>query len=170
MNARSRSRSDRFVSPLRVEGISRVYSLGKREVCALRDVSFRVENAEFVSIMGPSGSGKSTLLNVLGCLDRPTQGNYYVDDRDVSKLRTGQLADLRGGVIGFVFQTFNLIPTLSARANVEVPLLYRGVGASRRRQMALSVLEEVGIGHREGHHPSDLSGGEQQLALRRTAC
>ncbi len=147
---------------LRVEGISRVYSLGKRGVEALKGISFEVEDGEFVSIMGPSGSGKSTLLNILGCLDRPTEGSYYIGDRDVARLKTGQLADLRGGVIGFVFQTFNLIPTLTARDNVEVPLLYRGIGSKQRRTMAMAVLEEVGIGHRADHLPSELSGGEQQ--------
>ncbi|MFO7941117.1 MAG: ABC transporter ATP-binding protein [Bacillota bacterium] len=147
---------------LRVEDISRVYPLGGRGVAALRGISFEVSRGEFVSIMGPSGSGKSTLLNILGCLDRPTEGSYFIEDRDVSVLGSSQLADLRGGVIGFVFQTFNLIPTLTARENVEVPLLYRGVGASERRRLAMQVLDEVGIADRSDHLPSELSGGEQQ--------
>lgn len=147
---------------LRAENIGRVYLLGRRGVDALKGVNLEVSHGEFVSIMGPSGSGKSTLLNILGCLDRPTEGRYFIEDRDVSSLGSGQLADLRGGIIGFVFQTFNLIPTLTARENVEVPLLYRGVGASKRRSLAMWVLEEVGIADRSGHLPSELSGGEQQ--------
>lgn len=147
---------------LEIEGVSRVYSSGKRSVHALKDLSFSVKEGEFVSIMGASGSGKSTLLNVLGCLDRPTEGTYSINGRDVSRLNAGHLADLRGGMIGFVFQTFNLISGLTALRNVEVPLMYRGILGRERRQRALDALEEVNLADRAGHLPSELSGGEQQ--------
>ncbi len=153
---------------LDVRNLSRVYVSGQQRVFALRNISFEVDSGEFMSIMGPSGSGKSTLMNVLGCLDRPTDGDYLINGRSVLELRTGELADLRGGEIGFVFQTFNLIPSLSAQSNVEVPMMYRGHPARVRRTRALEALERVGIEHRADHLPSQLSGGEQQrVALAR---
>ena len=147
---------------MEIQNVSRIYSSGKRSVTALRDVSFDVASGEFLSIMGASGSGKSTLLNVLGCLDRPTRGRYSLAGRDVSRLSTKHLADIRGGMIGFVFQTFNLISGLTARSNVEVPLMYRGYPGAQRRRMATAVLEDVGIADRADHRPNELSGGEQQ--------
>ncbi|MFO8060140.1 MAG: ABC transporter ATP-binding protein [Bacillota bacterium] len=145
-----------------IQNVSRVYANGRRSVTALKDVSFEVQRGEFLSIMGASGSGKSTLLNVLGCLDRPTEGKYFLAGRDVSRLSTRHLADIRGGMIGFVFQTFNLISGLTARNNVEVPLMYRGYRGAERRRMATAALEDVGIADRADHRPNELSGGEQQ--------
>ncbi len=153
---------------IEVEQLRRVYASGRREVEALSGVSFQVEAGEFVSIMGPSGSGKSTLMNVMGCLDRPSEGDYRISGQSVSQLDTAQLADLRGGEIGFVFQTFNLIPTLDARSNVEVPLVYRGFGSGERSKWATQALQQVGLQDRADHLPAELSGGEQQrVALAR---
>ncbi len=147
---------------LEVRDLSRVYVSGQQTVTALRDITFAVDPGEFMSIMGPSGSGKSTLMNILGCLDHPTDGDYLIGGRSVLNLKTSELAELRGGKIGFVFQTFNLIPTLTAQANVEVPMMYRGHPARIRRERALKALERVGLEHRADHLPSQLSGGEQQ--------
>ncbi len=147
---------------IEIQKVSRIYSNGRRSVTALKEVSFEVQGGEFLLIMGASGSGKSTLLNILGCLDRPTQGRYFLADTDVSRLGTRHLADIRGGMIGFVFQTFNLISGLTARSNVEVPLMYRGYPGTERRRMATAALDDVGIADRADHRPSELSGGEQQ--------
>ena len=137
------------------------YSLGEVKVTyALDDVSFRCEKGEIVSIMGPSGSGKSTMMNILGCLDRPTSGSYFLDGEDVSKLSDNQLAMIRNNKLGFVFQSYNLLPKLTAVANVELPLIY--AGAHQRHQRALESLKSVGISNRMSHHPSEMSGGEQQ--------
>ena len=144
--------------------VHKTYRTGEMEVHAVRGVSLQIHRGEFVALMGASGSGKSTLMNILGCLDRPTAGRYVLDDSDVSRLDRDQLADIRNRKIGFVFQSFNLLPRTSARENVELPLLY---GASRLtyaqlREKADGVLASVGLEGREDHHPSQLSGGQQQ--------
>ncbi|HEX75968.1 MAG TPA: ABC transporter ATP-binding protein [Dehalococcoidia bacterium] len=145
---------------LELENITKIYDMGKVKVTALDNVSFRCEKGEMVSIMGPSGSGKSTMMNVLGCLDRPTSGSYRLEGRNVSSLKDNDLAVIRNNKLGFVFQSYNLLPKLSAVANVELPLIYNG--GHNRRQHALEALESVGISNRAHHHPSEMSGGEQQ--------
>jgi putative ABC transport system ATP-binding protein len=145
---------------LELENITKVYKAGQTEVSALRGISCRIESGEMVSIVGPSGSGKSTLMNIIGCLDKPTSGQYRLDGIEVSELNDNQLAEIRNKKIGFVFQSFNLLPRTTALANVELPLIYSGV--SNRRQRALQVLESVGLAHRVTHRPSELAGGEQQ--------
>lgn len=145
---------------IELDNITKVYNLGEIKVTALDDVSLRCEKGEMVSIMGPSGSGKSTMMNIIGCLDRPTGGSYRLDGQDVSKLNDNQLAVIRNKKLGFVFQSYNLLPKLTAVANVELPLIY--AGANHRRQRALEALESVGISQRAHHHPSEMSGGEQQ--------
>lgn len=147
---------------LEVENISKHYLTGQRHVHALQNVSFTVDSGEFISIMGPSGSGKSTLMNILGCLDQPDEGKYLISGESVFDMNTGQLTELRGGKIGFVFQTFNLIPTMKARSNVEVPMMYRGYPAPIRKEEALQALDQVGLAKRKDHLPNQLSGGEQQ--------
>ena len=145
---------------LELENITKVYKAGQTEVPALRGISCRIESGEMVSIIGPSGSGKSTLMNIIGCLDKPTSGQYRLDGTEVSELNDNQLAEIRNKKIGFVFQSFNLLSRTTALANVELPLIYSG--ASNRRQRALQVLESVGLAHRVTHRPSELAGGEQQ--------
>jgi putative ABC transport system ATP-binding protein len=145
---------------LELENITKVYKAGQTEVPALRGISCRIESGEMVSIVGPSGSGKSTLMNIIGCLDKPTSGRYRLDETEVSELNDNQLAEIRNKKIGFVFQSFNLLPRATALANVEMPLIYSG--AVNRRQRALQVLESVGLAHRVTHRPSELAGGEQQ--------
>lgn len=147
---------------IRVEDVRKVYQLGRSKVEALRGVSFHVDAGEFVTIQGPSGSGKSTLLNILGCLDRPTSGRYVLEGTEAGDLDDDALAFLRNQKIGFVFQTFNLLPRLTALKNVELPLLYGGVPRRERRERALSVIGAVGLLHRDAHRPRELSGGEQQ--------
>ena len=143
-----------------LENITKVYKAGQTEVPALRGISCHIESGEMVSIIGPSGSGKSTLMNIIGCLDKPTSGRYRLDGTEVSELNDNQLAEIRNKKIGFVFQSFNLLPRTTALANVELPLIYSG--ASNRRQRALQILESVGLAHRVTHRPNQLSGGEQQ--------
>jgi putative ABC transport system ATP-binding protein len=145
---------------IEVKGLSKIYDLGTVKVNALQDVSFTCEKGELVSIMGHSGSGKSTLMNILGCLDRPTDGNYMMDGQDVSSLNDDALAKIRNSKLGFVFQSYNLLPKLTAVANVELPMVYNG--QNHRRKKALAALEAVGIGKRAFHKPSEMSGGEQQ--------
>jgi putative ABC transport system ATP-binding protein len=144
-----------------LENITKSYLLGKRELEILKGVSMEVEKGEMVAIMGPSGSGKTTLLNLLGCLDLPTSGKYILDGKDVSNLRSGELAEVRGKKIGFIFQTFNLLPQLSAAANVELGLRYAGITGADGH-LATEALEKVGLGDRAKHRPSEMSGGEQQ--------
>jgi putative ABC transport system ATP-binding protein len=147
---------------IELENVTKVYRMGEIEVRALRGVSLKIEEGEFVSIMGPSGSGKSTLMNVLGCLDSPTTGDYRLHDQDVSRLSDTQLAHVRNKEIGFVFQTFNLLPRTTALRQVELPLMYAGVGARERHERARAALEAVGLGDRLRHKPDELSGGQQQ--------
>src|SRR6266446_2007224 len=144
--------------------VHKTYHTGEMEVKAVRGVSLEIHRAEFVALMGASGSGKSTLMNILGCLDRPSSGSYFLDDADVSGLDRDQLADIRNRKIGFVFQNFNLLPRTSARENVELPLLYSAqhLTNAQLREKADRVLASVGLGGREDHHPSQLSGGQQQ--------
>ena len=144
--------------------VHKTYHTGDVDVHAVRGVSLEIQRGEFVALMGASGSGKSTLMNILGCLDRPTSGHYVLDDADVSALDRDQLADIRNHKLGFVFQSFNLLPRTSARENVELPLLYgtRNLSNVQLREKANAVLASVGLGGREDHHPSQLSGGQQQ--------
>jgi len=143
-----------------LESITKVYKAGRTEVPALRGISCRIESGEMVSIVGPSGSGKSTLMNIIGCLDKPTSGQYRLEGVEVNKFSDNKLAEIRNKKIGFVFQSFNLLPRTTALANVELPLIYSGSG--NRRQRALQALESVGLAHRIKHRPSELAGGEQQ--------
>jgi putative ABC transport system ATP-binding protein len=147
---------------IRMEDVSKVYSAGSLSVAALRGVSFSIEQGEYVSIMGPSGSGKSTLMNILGCLDVPTGGRYWLSGEDVSDMDEIDLAEVRNRHIGFVFQQFNLLPSMPAWRNVEVPLIYAGLGRKERRRKAVAALERVGLGDRVEHRPGELSGGQQQ--------
>ena len=144
---------------IRLQDITKVYPMGKRELTVLRGINIYVERGELVAIMGPSGSGKTTILNLIGCLDKPTSGSYYLEDREVSRLSSGELASVRGQKVGFVFQTFNLLPRLSALANVELGMRY--CGGSDRHQ-AMEALAKVGLSDRANHRPTELSGGEQQ--------
>jgi putative ABC transport system ATP-binding protein len=145
-----------------VQDVTKVYGEGDAEVRALRGISLTVERGDYVAIMGASGSGKSTLMNILGCLDVPSSGQYLIDGTDVGALDEHQLAVLRNRKIGFVFQSFNLIPRMSALANVELPMAYGGVGAAERRARALAALEQVSLTDRIHHEPNELSGGQQQ--------
>jgi putative ABC transport system ATP-binding protein len=147
-----------------LDDVHKTYRTGEMEVHAVRGVSLKIQSGEFVALMGASGSGKSTLMNILGCLDRPTRGRYLLDGQDVSPLQRDQLADFRNNKLGFVFQSFNLLPRTSARENVELPLLYgtHRLSNTQLREKADQVLQSVGLGGREDHHPSQLSGGQQQ--------
>lgn len=148
---------------LKIENIKKYYDMGDGNVVkALDDVSLEVEDGEFVCIIGPSGSGKSTMMNILGCLDVPTEGKYYVDGDEISTYSENQLAHLRNIKIGFIFQGFNLLPRLNAVENVELPLIYQGMGVKERHEKAMESLEKVGMAERAKHKPAELSGGQQQ--------
>lgn len=147
---------------IRLESVHKTYDLGEVQVHALRGVSLEIRRGEFVAVMGASGSGKSTLMNILGCLDRPTKGHYYLDGGDVSDLSKQELAKVRSRKIGFVFQQFNLLARTSALENVELPTIYAGVPVAERAIRARAALEQVGLSDRSGHYPSQLSGGQQQ--------
>ena len=148
--------------PIKAVDLRRYYTVGGTTVKALDGVSLDIADGEYVTICGASGSGKSTLMNILGCLDSPTSGSYILDGEEVPKMDDSQLSRIRGSRIGFVFQSFNLIPTLTARENVELPLMYRGVPRKQRREAALEALEQVGLAERADHRPSEMSGGQQQ--------
>lgn len=145
---------------IELDSITKVYKAGRTEIPALRGVSCCIEDGDMIAIMGPSGSGKSTLMNIIGCLDKPTSGRYRLDGIEVNGLSDNKLAQVRNKKLGFVFQSFNLLPRNTALANVELPLIYGGAG--NRRQRASQALESVGLGHRVKHTPSELAGGEQQ--------
>jgi len=144
---------------IRLQDITKVYPMGKRELTVLKGITLNIEKGELVAVMGASGSGKTTLLNLIGCLDKPTSGSYYLEGREVSRLHSGELARIRGQKVGFIFQTFNLLSRLTALANVELGMTYAG-GVDRRR--AMEALAKVGLSERVKHRPVELSGGEQQ--------
>ncbi len=147
---------------IEAQEITKVYSLDDIDVNALNGVSLTIGKGEFVAVMGPSGSGKSTFMNILGCLDKPTNGKYFLEDIDIGNLERDELAGIRNKKIGFIFQGFNLLPRTSAIENVELPMLYDGISVKERRQRAMAVLKSVGLEGREDHHPNQLSGGQQQ--------
>jgi putative ABC transport system ATP-binding protein len=147
---------------INIENLEKNYMLGSEKIRALRDVTLQIKENEFVAIMGPSGSGKSTMMNVIGCLDTPTSGSYHLEDQDVSKMNSDQLAEVRNQKIGFVFQTFNLLARANVLHNVELPLIYSGISTSERKQMAEQAIEKVGLADRMKHKPNELSGGQRQ--------
>ena len=145
-----------------VQGLTKTYIMGDEKIHALRDVSFSIDRNEYVALMGPSGSGKSTLMNILGCLDSPTAGSYVLNNINVSEMSDSELAEVRNKQIGFVFQTFNLLPRLTALENVALPLVYAGMNKQQRTEKAMSVMEKVGLADRVAHKPNELSGGQRQ--------
>ena len=147
---------------IEMRGIERTYVMGDNLVHALRGVDLTIEAGSSIAIMGTSGSGKSTMMNIMGCLDQPTRGSYLLNGKDVSKLSRADLAEVRGKMIGFVFQSFNLLSRTSALENVEMPLMYQGISARERHKRAHAALEKVGLATRSDHHPNQLSGGQQQ--------
>ncbi len=147
---------------IRLQDVWKIYHLDKVEVQAVRGVSLTIGKGEFVAIVGPSGSGKSTMMNLVGALDIPTKGHIFLKGRDIAHMTESELAQIRGRTIGFVFQQFHLLPTLTAQGNVELPMIFQGVSAEKRAERALELLQKVGLGHRVGHRPSELSGGERQ--------
>jgi len=147
---------------IRIEGVTKLYRMGAETVHALRGVNVEIRRNEYLAIMGPSGSGKSTLMNMLGCLDTPTDGRYDFNGKNVALMVDDELAEIRNREIGFVFQTFNLLPRSDALHNVELPLVYAGVGPAERRERALEALRNVGLGDRVHHRPNELSGGQRQ--------
>ncbi len=149
---------------IQIKGVVKNYYVGTQIVRALRSIDIDIDRNEYVAIMGPSGSGKSTLMNIIGCLDTPTSGKYILNDRDVSKLQDNQLAEIRNNEIGFIFQTFNLLPRYTTLENVMLPLIYAGLPKHERKKRAVEVLESVGLGDRITHRPNELSGGQKQRA------
>ncbi|MDD4568652.1 MAG: ABC transporter ATP-binding protein [Tepidanaerobacteraceae bacterium] len=147
---------------IELKNIARSYKNGQVFIEALKDIDLSIEEGDFVSIMGPSGSGKSTMLNLIGCLDKPTSGTYEIAGKRVEKMGDSELADIRNQLLGFVFQSFHLLPDLNALENVELPLIYRGMGGNERRKRSIEALKSVGLDERIHHRPSQLSGGEQQ--------
>jgi putative ABC transport system ATP-binding protein len=147
---------------IKFENLSKIYKIGETEVQALKGISYSIHGGDFLAIMGPSGSGKSTLMNIIGCLDRPTSGKYFLEGEEISSLDRNQLARIRNKKIGFVFQSFNLLPRTTALENVELPLLYSNVSSKVRTERALEALASVGLKGREHHRTNQLSGGEQQ--------
>jgi putative ABC transport system ATP-binding protein len=147
---------------IKVRELKKIYEVGIQKIEAVAGVDMEIERNEYISIMGPSGSGKSTLMNILGCLDTPTAGSYHLNGEEVSNLSDDELARIRNREIGFVFQTFNLLPRATATQNVELPLIYGGVSADERRRRAAEALETVGLSDRAGHRPNELSGGQRQ--------
>lgn len=147
---------------IRVKNMYKIYNPGENEVRALDDVSLEINQGEFIAIVGHSGSGKSTFMNMLGCLDTPDSGEYFLDGKDVANLSDNELSDIRNHKIGFIFQGFNLIPNLNALGNVELPLIYRGLGKQQRKEIAGEALSKVGLENRMDHRPNQLSGGQQQ--------
>lgn len=147
---------------IRVKNMYKIYNPGENEVRALDDVSLEINQGEFIAIVGHSGSGKSTFMNMLGCLDTPDSGEYFLDGKDVAHLSDNELSDIRNHKIGFIFQGFNLIPNLDALGNVELPLIYRGLGKQQRKEIAGEALSKVGLENRMDHRPNQLSGGQQQ--------
>lgn len=147
---------------IEVKNLMKIYNPGENEVRALNDVSLQIQKGEFVAIIGQSGSGKSTLMNMLGCLDVPTSGSYYLNGKDVAGLLDDELSEIRNKEIGFIFQGFNLIQNLTALENVELPLIYRNVPAAKRKELAVNSLTKVGLEHRMEHKPAEMSGGQQQ--------
>jgi len=154
---------------IKLENVWKIYKIGEVEVQALRGVSIEVEEGEFLAIMGPSGSGKSTAVNMIGCLDVPTKGEIYLDHKNIAHLSESELAQIRGQRIGFIFQQFNLIPTLTAKENIMLPMIFQAVPYQKRVQRAEKLLKMVGLGDRMEHRPTELSGGEQQrIAIARS--
>lgn len=147
---------------IELSSITKTYRMGEVDITVLSNVSLSVRSGELIAIMGPSGSGKSTLMNIIGCLDRPTNGTYRFEDREISAMTDDELASIRNVKIGFVFQTFNLLPRFTALKNVEVPLVYSGVPARMRKERAIPMLQQVGLSDRMYHRPTELSGGQQQ--------
>jgi putative ABC transport system ATP-binding protein len=168
MNAtHSASAAPRSVRPpgplvIEIEGVTKLYKMGSEIIHALRGVNLKIHRNEYLAIMGPSGSGKSTLMNMLGCLDTPTEGRYEFSQKNVATMSDDELADIRNREIGFVFQTFNLLPRSNSLHNVELPLIYAGLGRGERLAKAQRALENVGLGERMGHKPNELSGGQRQ--------
>ena len=161
-SARSNGQGAKPRTLISMESIWKTYQMGTEELHALRDVSFEVEKGEYLAIIGPSGSGKSTLMNLIGCLDSPTKGDYWINGNRVSEMADDELARIRNKEIGFVFQTFNLLARATALHNVELPLIYAGMRASDRHEKAKAALESVELGDRVGHKPNELSGGQRQ--------
>ncbi len=147
---------------IKIEGIKKIYTLGTQKVNALDGVDISINRNEYVAIMGPSGSGKSTLMNILGCLDTPTEGSYFLNGTDVSNMDDNMLSDIRNREIGFIFQSFNLLPRYNAMENVALPLIYSGIPRQERERRAIEALNNVGLGERMEHKPSELSGGQRQ--------
>ncbi len=145
-----------------ISGVTKRYQLGEQTVFALQGINLQIEKGEYVALMGPSGSGKSTLMNIIGCLDTPTKGDYWLNDKEVSKMSDSALSEVRNAEIGFVFQTFNLLNRMNAIDNVALPLVYSGVSKKLREERAKSVLEKVGLSDRMNHKPNELSGGQRQ--------